>query len=64
MAQLMLNITLNNARRASVDGGEVLVSQKYRPGGLIHCRAVRTLGGNLPGALVRQGLMSSPPRRV
>ena len=61
MAQLMLNITLNS----NMGGGDgVLVSQKYRPGGLIHCLAVRTLGGNLPGALVRQGLMSSPPRRV
>jgi hypothetical protein len=31
---------------------------------LVHCRAVRVLGGTAPGWLVRQGLMSSPPRRV
>ena len=30
----------------------------------IHCRAVRVLGGTAPGWLVRQGLMSRPPRRV
>jgi len=29
-----------------------------------HCRAVRTGAGAGPGWLVRQGLMSSPPRRV
>ena len=29
-----------------------------------YCRAVRTLRGNACGALVRNGLMSSPPRRV
>ncbi len=29
-----------------------------------YCRAVRTLAGTAPGWLVRQGLMSSPPRRV
>ena len=38
--------------------------KKRTPSGLLYCRAVRTLGGNAPGALVRQGLMSSPPRRV
>ena len=27
-------------------------------------RAVRTFDGTVPGALVRQGLISSPPRRV
>ena len=29
-----------------------------------YCRAVRTLRGSACGALVRNGLMSSPPRRV
>jgi hypothetical protein len=31
---------------------------------LVYCRAVRVLGGTAPGWLVRQGLMSRPPRRV
>ena len=29
-----------------------------------HWRAVRTFGGSAPGWLVRNGLISSPPRRV
>jgi len=31
---------------------------------LCYCRAVRMFFGTAPGWLVRQGLMSSPPRRV
>jgi hypothetical protein len=29
-----------------------------------YCRAVRTFAGRGPGWLLRQGLMSRPPRRV
>ena len=37
-------------------------SEKIAP--LNHCLAVRMFFGTAPGALVRQGLMSKPPRRV
>lgn len=33
-------------------------------GRLFYCRAERTLAGKAPGWLVRNGLMSRPPRRV
>lgn len=44
-------------KRCSADSGTTGRGRRY-------CRAVRMLVGSAPGWLVRNGLMSSPPRRV
>jgi len=57
---------LGGARRSgeSSDALRVALWRLEGPGFSAYCRAVRTLAGGSCGWLLRQGLMSSPPRRV
>ena len=53
-----------NAPIARFDGLGCYQSWSKKAGAFFYCRAVRTLAGAACGWLARQGLMSSPPRRV
>ena len=53
-----------NGSIARFDGLGRYQSRSKKAGAFFYCRAVRTLAGAACGWLARQGLMSSPPRRV
>ena len=53
-----------NGSIARFDGLGRYQSRSKKAGAFFYCRAVRTLAGAVCGWLARQGLMSSPPRRV